>query len=167
MKNLNIDKIKTLAKIAVLLFVVEPLSAQQSVHSSGGEAQGSGGTVSYSIGQVAYEYQESQDGNVTQGVQHAFEIYTVFVTEQLSMNIELKVFPNPTIDELKLHVVFDGSHNRKLNFQLYDLSGKLLQSKAISSDFTHIDVQHYARANYLLRVNDDKIELKTFRIVKH
>jgi hypothetical protein len=164
---MNITKLKILAKVGVLLLIVEPLSAQQSVHSSGGEAQGQGGTVSYSIGQVAYEYQESQDGSVAQGVQHAFEIYTVFVAEKLSLNIELKVFPNPTIDELKLQVVFDGSPNRKLNYQLYDLSGKLLQSKPINSDITHIDVQHYARANYLLRVNDDKTELKTFRIVKH
>ena len=166
-KNLNMRQINKLVAVAFLLLVTTALSAQQSVHTSGGEAQGPGGTVSYSVGQVAYEYQESQSGNVSQGVQQAFEIYTVFVAEKQPLNIELNVYPNPTIGELKLHVVFDGSPNRKLNYQLYDLSGKLLQSKALTSDITVIDVQNYAGANYFLRVSDNNTELKTFRIVKH
>ena len=42
-------QINKLVAVALLLFVAMPLSAQQSVHTSGGEAQGQGGMEGHSI----------------------------------------------------------------------------------------------------------------------
>src|SRR5688572_14704694 len=77
------------------------VQAQESVNSAGGDATGSGGTVAYSIGQVVYTTNTGTSGEVAQGVQHAYEIYT-FGINQTELNISLTVFPNPTANNLTL-----------------------------------------------------------------
>ena len=59
--------------------------AQQSVNTTGGNASGSGGSVSYSLGQVVYTYHSSPSGQMNQGVQQVFEsCETVEGTDEIS-----------------------------------------------------------------------------------
>lgn len=51
------------------------LQAQQTVPATGGIATGSGGTVSYTVGQAVYTTQTGSGGTITQGVQQPFEIW--------------------------------------------------------------------------------------------
>jgi len=51
------------------------LQEQQAILATGGNATGSGGTVSYTVGQAAYITQTGSGGTVTQGVQQPFEIW--------------------------------------------------------------------------------------------
>jgi len=64
---------------AALLFCLAfaGLHAQEAIPASGGNAKGSGGTVSYSFGQVYYISVEGVNGTVAQGVQQPFEISVV------------------------------------------------------------------------------------------
>ena len=73
--------------------------AQESANASGGDATGSGGTIAYSIGQVVYTTYTGSSGSVAQGVQHAYEIFTVDI-EETTLSISLIAFPNPTADNL-------------------------------------------------------------------
>ena len=77
--------------------------AQESSNSSGGDATGSGGTVAYSVGQVLYTTNTGSNGSVAQGVQHAYEIFTVGIKET-ELNISLTAFPNPTTENLTLQI---------------------------------------------------------------
>ena len=74
----------------ILLFAISLSTsvflAQESANVSGGEATGSGGTVSYTIGQVAYTNHTGTNGNINQGVQQPYEIYLV------GINIEILNF---------------------------------------------------------------------------
>ncbi len=56
--------------------------AQESIVASGGEATGTGGSSSYSIGQVSYTSNQGTGGSVEQGVQQPFEIYAVLGMEK-------------------------------------------------------------------------------------
>jgi hypothetical protein len=47
--------------------------SQESLSTSGGEANGTGGTVSYSIGQVFYSTYSGSNGTLSEGVQQPFE----------------------------------------------------------------------------------------------
>ena len=49
------------------------LLAQESVNTTGGNASGSGGSVSYSVGQVVYTYHSSSSAQMNQGVQQVFD----------------------------------------------------------------------------------------------
>lgn len=62
-------------RMTLTLFMIMPLLlyGQQAVLGGGGEATGSGGTVSYSIGQIAYT-SKGAGGTVSEGVQQAFEV---------------------------------------------------------------------------------------------
>lgn len=65
------------AKLSVLFLSAMGLTgiqAQEAIPATGNSATGSGGTMSYTVGQVAYTTQIGISGIVTQGVQQPFEI---------------------------------------------------------------------------------------------
>ncbi|MBW7953117.1 MAG: T9SS type A sorting domain-containing protein, partial [Chitinophagaceae bacterium] len=117
------NKSKPIALLLAGLLWVSFAQAQDSANASGGDATGSGGAVAYSIGQVVYTSITGSSGSVDQGVQHAYEIFTVEIKETV-LNISLTAFPNPTTDNLTLQI--SNYNNEKLSFQLYDMQGKLL-----------------------------------------
>ena len=55
-----------------------------------------GGSVSYTVGEIAIQTTETSSGTASEGVQQAYEIYKVGVTE-LALGSSINVYPNPTI----------------------------------------------------------------------
>ena len=115
---------KTITSIAFLLLGFGGLHAQESPTATGGEATGTGGTASYSVGQVVYTTNTGTNGSVAQGVQQPYEISTTVGINETTINLELSVYPNPTINYLTLKV----EKTEGLTFQLYDLQGKVIES---------------------------------------
>jgi hypothetical protein len=138
--------------------------AQESTNVSGGDAIGSGGTVAYSIGQVIYTSNTSGTGSVAQGVQNAFEIFTIDIKET-TINILFAIFPNPTSEDLTLQMSdFD---NEKLYYQLHDLQGKPLISGQIIAKQTQINTSNLPSAIYIINViNQENKKVQVFKIVK-
>jgi len=153
--------------IAFLLLSLGELQAQEAVLTSGGEATGNGGTVSYSIGQVAYSA-IGTNGSVTQGVQQVYEITTVLGLELTNITLEVSIYPNPTTDYLQLKIENDeSSHIEELNYQLFTMEGKLVDSKKIMGSETRIPMEEFRTSTYLLKVANSQTTLKTFRIIKN
>lgn len=98
--------------------------AQESTNASGGDATGSGGTVAYSVGEIVYTTNAGSLGSAAQGVQHAYEIFTMGI-EETALHISLTAFPNPTTDNLTLQI--SEYNSEKLAYKLYDLHGKMLK----------------------------------------
>jgi hypothetical protein len=160
----NLKRAKALG-CAFLLVGLSAGFAQQSVTASGGDASGSGGSVSYSVGQVVYTQNSGANGSVVQGVQQPFEISVVSGLTNASIQLNLSTYPNPTTENLVL--VADGLDQTQLSFNLYDISGKLIESRAIVASETTISMRGLASATYLLKVVQNKEELKTFRVIKY
>ncbi len=78
------------------------LSAQETILSSGTNANGSGGSIAYSLGQVSIDLNVGNSGSVLQGVQQPYEIYTVGTDELSAIHLKLNAYPNPTSDQLVL-----------------------------------------------------------------
>jgi hypothetical protein len=113
------------------------IHAQETVTSSGGNASGGGGSVSYTVGQVAYTSNKSSTGTVSQGVQQPYEILVVTGLEEANgINLEFSVYPNPTTDFLKLKV--ENYILENLIYQLYDANGSLIQNGKIMGKETVI-----------------------------
>ncbi|RYD90052.1 MAG: cadherin-like beta sandwich domain-containing protein, partial [Sphingobacteriales bacterium] len=55
--------------VAVLTSYFNATNAQQAYLTAGGNANGAGGSASYSVGQTAYMFNKGANGNVQQGVQ--------------------------------------------------------------------------------------------------
>lgn len=150
--------------LLVLAFYAPGVLAQESVNSAGGNAVGSGGSASFSIGQVAYIYAGGSGGSVSQGVQHAYDISIVGEKENKD-EIALNAFPNPTQDALNIEMKnYDG---QKYTLQLLDAAGKLLRSMSVNSSLTTIQMQDFPSAPYFVNIiNANNKSVKSFRIVK-
>lgn len=149
------------------------LQAQESVNTTGGNASGSGGSASYSVGQVVYTTNTGTNGSVAQGVQQPFEISVVTgIEENKGISLLISAYPNPTTDYLTLEIKdFDLSKLRQdqysvLSFQLYDMQGKLLQNEEIIDSETSIYMSNFVPATYFLKVTEGNKEMKTFKIIK-
>ncbi len=159
------NKSRPIALLAVGLLWTGLAQAQESVNTTGGDATGSGGTVAYSVGQVVYTSNTGSSGSVAQGVQHAYEIFTVGIKET-ELNISLSVFPNPTMDNLTLQI--SDYNNEKLSYQLFDIQGKQLSNGQIVAQQTQINMNSLPTATYFINVvNQENKKVQSFKIIKN
>jgi type IX secretion system substrate protein len=154
---------KTITSIAFLLLGLGGLHAQESPTATGGEATGTGGTASYSVGQIVYTTNTGTNGSVAQGVQQPYEISTTVGINEITINLELSVYPNPTTNYLTLKV----DDNTNLSYQLYDLQGKIIEGKMLQSTSTNINLEAQPAATYFVKVIKNKQIVKTFKIIKN
>jgi len=138
--------------------------AQQATTASGGDASGSGGSVAYSFGQIVYTTNTGSNGSVGQGVQQPYEISITIGLNETGVNLNLSAYPNPTTNYLMLEV---DNYDKALSYQLYDISGKLLESNTVVANSTTINMEQLARATYFLKVSQNNKEVKTFKIIKN
>ena len=141
------------------------LYAQNNNVSSGGQAIGTGGSVSYSIGQIAYSSLSGTNGSLIQGVQQPYEISIITSITDVAIDLKAQVYPNPTTDQLVLSI---GNQELK-NFQyvLVDIQGKRLKSDRINNTATTINVSKLSNGTYFLRILSNNKQIKTFQIVKN
>jgi hypothetical protein len=141
--------------------------AQQSITASGGDALGSGGSAAYSIGQIVYTTHTGMTGSVAQGVQQPYEISITAGLLETDIKLNLSAYPNPTTNYLMLEIDASTSlSNQSMSYQLFDISGKLLESKSILENTTTIKMEQLVRATYFLKVSNNNKEVKTFKIIK-
>jgi hypothetical protein len=57
--------------------------------------------------------------------------------------------------------------DKALLYQLFDISGKLLESNTIVANSTTIKMEQLATGNYFLKVSQNNKEIKTFKIIKN
>ena len=75
-------------KLSVLLLGLGlTTQAQEVTTTTGGNASGSGGTVTYSVGQIVYATNTGTNGSVAQGVQQTYEISIVLGIEDNSIKL--------------------------------------------------------------------------------
>ncbi len=147
------------------------LQAQEAIPASGGDAAGNGGSVSYSVGQMVYTTHSGTTGTLAQGVQQGYEITVETGIEKAEgISLTVSVYPNPTADYLTLKV--RNYTNEELIYQLYDINGKLLESKKLTEKETSISMGNLLPASYFLKVvqlkhASSQQEIKTFKIIKN
>jgi hypothetical protein len=157
-----------LLSILLLIFGFISIQAQFAIPASGGDASGSGGSASYTVGQVFYSTNTGTSVSVAEGVQQPYEISVVSGLDKQGINLNISAYPNPTVNFLHLEVDASTSQNiQKLRYQLFDLNGRLLASEIIVSDVTTIVTSQLSPATYFVKVLGDDIELKTFKIIKY
>ena len=142
------------------------LQAQETIPAAGGNASSDGGNLSYSIGQIVYANYSGTNGSILLGVQQPYEISNLIAIEEVEgISLLYSVSPNPVTDFLTLKIenyIIEG-----LSYQLFDLSGRLLESKKIDNDITNIYMIDLIQATYFLRIMEVQKEVKTFKIIKN
>lgn len=154
----------TLSAVLLLGLGLTGLQAQESIIAAGGNATGSDGSVSYTVGQIVYQTFTDISGSVVQGVQQSYEI-SVGIEGPKGINLSIRAYPNPSIGYLTLSIDdFDVSN---LSYQMYDMQGKLLQSEKITGNRTSIIMNNLVPSTYFVKVIQNNKEIKTFKVIKN
>ncbi len=160
-------KNKTIILSCCLLWCsIIDMQAQSNTVASGGEATGSGGTVSYTIGQVAYFTETGSTGTVNHGVHQPYEIFVyVGLEEAKGITLQCFAYPNPTTEYVKLKV--ENHKTKNMTYQLYNIKGELFENSKIEGKETNIDMSKLIAAMYFLKITYNYKEIKTFKIIKN
>lgn len=157
--------------IFLFVFGTTGVLAQNSLNSGGGDHSGIGGSVGFSIGQIARQTQVGTSGSVSEGIQQPYEISVVTAIEQATeITLQVKGYPNPVTDYLTLSI-YDNTKDRhdfsELSYQLYNMQGKLIQSQKIIDNQTRIVMAHLLPSTYFLKVIRNTDKIKIFKIIKN
>lgn len=148
-------------------FGLTAVHAQEAVSTSGNTAAGSGGSASYTIGQVSYTSNIGSRGSISQGVQQAFEISIVSgIEEGNNISLTIHAYPNPTTNNLILKT--DDLKMKHYRAVLLDINGNMLSEHSITSSETIIPMEQFATQTYFLKVIESPSrEVKTFKVIKN
>jgi hypothetical protein len=154
---------KKITLVVCLLLATQLIYSQEAIPTSGGDATGSGGSSSYTVGQLVYTT-NTGSGTVIQGVQQPFEFQILSNPELTTVNLSAVIYPNPTSDYVVLKISDTTLDN--LSYHLIDINGKVISNGSIINGDTQINMQQLAIGMYILRVNQNNQELKNFKIIK-
>jgi hypothetical protein len=138
--------------------------AQEGIRTAGGEASGTGGTVSYSVGQVAYLEASGPGGTSSPGTQQPLAVSVLSATSSATKGPACTAYPNPASSTLTLRV--DDQAAWDLSWQLTNLRGQQLAGQHLNGPLTSISLLDFAAGIYFLTVSGPNQPLKTFKIIK-
>lgn len=140
------------------------LSAQQGVVACGVDISGSGGSVSYSIGQIDYMVLYGSGGQANQGIQQPHDNLITSIEENGNA-INAYLAPNPTTDLVVLSVENISEH-QELKYMLYDEKGRIIVSQKMEGTQVLISTEELTGGYYFVKLYTDKEDLKIFKIIR-
>ncbi len=160
----NFKKLLRLSFVFLFFCWTTAIYAQQTTSTAGGNVKASAGSVSYTIGQTFFSSNSNEDGTVAEGVQHAFETLVITNVEEQFLEQKFSVFPNPTRDML----VIEGKDEMAEPFKidLYDINGKLLLQKDMSTERETIDLSAFSKGSYILQIKNSNQQYSGFQIIR-
>lgn len=158
-------KIKQMKKLFILISIILSCSvvfAQEIVSSSGETYTNSNNEISWTLGESLIVTYSSGSLVLTQGFHQT--ILTITAISELSSDVEIKVFPNPTHNFVNVKM---GEEPKDISYSIYNIAGKLIDKNSIESKDTEINFSRYINGVYLLHLMKKTGEpIQTFKIIK-
>ena len=104
------------------------------------------------------------NGTVTQGVQQTIEFIVLSNPELIALTLSAVTYPNPTTDYIVLALTNATLTN--LSYTMFDVQGRIVTKGKVQQEATQIAMKNLATGVYILKVNQNNSELKTFKIIK-
>lgn len=144
-------------------FIIGSVYSQQSINTSAGNASGSNGSASYSVGQMVFSSYTGIGGNVNEGVQQPFEIF-LLNHENFEVFYNVVLYPNPTSSQLFLNFI---ETNDEIQYSLMDIHGKILFHERITQMNSIIDIENFPIGFYFLTISSlNHPKSKSYKIIK-
>lgn len=142
------------------------IQSQETIVSSGNTTYGSGGSISFTIGQIDYINISGKSINISNGVQQSYKISEEKGLKTQKYNTFLcAVYPNPVADFLIVKI--ESSLFSQYSVSLFDINGKFLKNQSFISQEISIDMGNFISAIYLLQVIHNNKVVKVFRVIKN
>ena len=155
---------KKIILIVIVLLFNTKIVAQTATVSSGNTASSSQGSVSYTIGQIAYTSSTSSSGSIEQGVQQSYSISETLGTQESAISLKIVAFPNPTTNTLQLKL---ENNNTDLSYKLINLLGETISTEKITSNNITINMKLQPSATYFLKIYMSSVFMATLKIIKN
>ncbi len=150
--------------IALIIIInSNPSYSQQAVPAAGGEATGSGGSSSFSVGQVVYTTITGSEASLAQGVQQPYEISTTSGIDVPGIELSISAYPNPAKD----HLILKVDQYDDLSYLIFDITGRVLMKNKITESVTTIHFPGLLPGTYFLKVSKENKDIKTFKFIKN
>lgn len=148
--------------ISIILSTVYGQSYAQIGFVSGGNTivVSDGSEISCSIGQIAYQYEQSVDGSVQEGLQQT-EVKNAILKIQSEESSNVSVVPNPAKDYCIVHLASMG----KYQYTFVSMEGKIVSS-GVLQDGSVLSLTNFVDGVYILHIVLNEIDFLTYRIVK-
>ncbi len=81
-----------------------------------------------------------------------------------AVSSQISVYPNPTADLVFLKLDRDNIEN--CDYYLYDLQGRKIQNRNITTELTELSLAPFESGVYILRIVKEKTLVQEFKIIK-
>ncbi len=136
--------------------------SQETALTNGGEINSSAGGVSYSIGQMFFELNNSDSTSFNHGVQQPLQANRVNLC--VAEKVIIQVYPNPATEQIVIEL--DIRKGNDFSYSLFNLYGMKILTSSIIDDVSIVQINGLPPATYFLIVFDHFIQVGTYRIVK-
>jgi hypothetical protein len=102
----------------------------------------------------------SVDGNLT--LTNSFQIIETVNIDNLD-NVDITVYPNPTTNNL----IVSSNITENLQYTIFSINGKTIEKGNINSEITNLNTANLASGIYYIKLNNNKSNLQTFKIIKN
>lgn len=160
---------KTNLSILLLVIWLPQIHAQsvgpQVIGASGSSMQGPSIQLDWTLGELAITSLENQGSQITQGFHQPN--YTLTSLAEFPDEIgKVNVFPNPTSDQVEIHLNFNQP--QRIHLQLVNSHGKQIWTKDQQGlqIIEHYDLAELANGMYFLQVSTRSFH-QIFKIIKH
>jgi hypothetical protein len=135
--------------ILIFLFFNKNMVAQKVVAATGMSAINAGFQLSWTVGEPVAGTVAGGNSVLTQGF-HQSKLTVTSVIQYETNKLELKVFPNPFNCELTIENV-KNNPPADVYFILYDIAGKKLVQKQMTSSVEKLQMGQYAPGSYIMK----------------
>ena len=136
--------------------------AQNAISSTGGHFKTTGGSTSFTVGQVAYVLKKGNGSYLNEGVQQVYTKKTTPVEELVYLK-EVQLYPNPTQETMTLILSF--KEDVQVRYTIMDYLGKEIKNGNILSEKLEISLRDLPAGNYFISLKSKK-ENRIFKMVK-
>lgn len=148
----------------VLLVLSTTSNAQSAVATAGGDASGSNGSVSFTVGQVDYISISNGSGVISQGVQQPYEIFQIIGVDEIKPEETIAVYPNPTNGLLQIR---REGNTPTTQLTIYDALGQLVESRLLNVAQSTIDLSALSNGMYYLKFqNSSDHQAQLIQVIK-
>jgi hypothetical protein len=135
---------------------------QNAISSTGGHFKSSGGSTSFTVGQVAYVLKKGTGSYLNEGVQQVYTKKTTPIEELVYLK-EVQLYPNPTQETFTL--IMSTKEDVLVRYTIMDYLGKEIKYGIILSEKSEISLRDLPSGNYFISLKSKK-EIRIFKMVK-
>ena len=158
---------KKILLFVLFLFSISYSFSQSSVNASGNTFLIGSSSISYTLGQIDFANYSNATTVIYLGVQQPQSGTPKFITLEgvkTEQNLVFTAYPNPTFDNIKIHLSSIGTI---YNYFLFDTSGKLIKEGNFKDNESIISLENFPTATYFLKVISEKGFEKNIKIIKN